>query len=122
MNEIYDENEEFFDDDFEVEDKKTFMDGVKSFGKKAFDGLKKFGKACVEHPDETLTGAGILALTVLAVASGKKVDKTVYSADIGETVQVKKKLSNDDKVAIDHLMKEEGLTKIQAMDTLGLIK
>lgn len=122
MNEIYDENEEFFDDDFEVEDKKTFMDGVRSLGKKAFNGLKKVGKDITEHPNEALAGAGLAVLTVLTIASGKKVDKTVYSEDIGETVQVKKKLTNDNKIAIDHLMKEEDLTKIQAMEKLGLLK
>ena len=119
MNEHY---EEFFDDDFEVEEKKTFMDGVKSFGKKALGGLKQFGKTVAEHPDEALAGAGVIALTVLTIASGKKAEKTAYSEDIGETVQLKKKLTNDNKVAIDHLMKEEGLTKIQAMDKLGLVK
>lgn len=122
MNEIYDENEEFFDDDFEVEDKKTFMDGVRSLGKKAFNGLKKVGEDIVEHPNEALAGAGLAVLTVLTIASGKKVDKTVYSEDIGETVQVKRKMTNDDKIAIDHLMKEEDLTKIQAMVKLGLVK
>lgn len=122
MNENYEENNEYFDDEFEVEDKKTFMDGVRSFGKKAFNGLKKVGKGIAEHPDEALAGAGVVALTVLTIASGKKVDKTVYSEDIGETVQVKKKLTNDNKIAIDHLMKEEDLTKIQAMEKLGLLK
>ena len=123
MNENYEENIDYFDDDdFEVEDKKTFMDGVKSFGKKTLGGLKQFGKTIVEHPDEALAGAGVVALTVLTIASGKKAEKTVYSADIGETVQLKKKLTNDNKVAIDHLMKEEDLTKIQAMEKLGLIK
>ena len=122
MNENYDEDIEYFDDDFEVEDKKTFMDGVRSFGKSAWNELKKVGKGIVEHPEEALAGAGVAVLTVLTIASGNKASKTVYSDDIGETVQLKKKLTNDNKVAIDHLMKEEGLTKIQAMEKLGLLK
>ena len=37
-------------------------------------------------------------------------------------VSAENEVTNDNKIAIDHLMKEEDLTKIQAMEKLGLLK
>lgn len=112
-----------------VETKKGIVERVKSFGKKAVDSCKDKIEYAKENPVEaaeicmyTIGGLGMAALTIAGLQADSKSKRSVYSKDIGENVELKKKLSNDDKVALDHIMAEEGLTKIQALQKLGKIK
>jgi len=120
------EREEYFDDfddfDEELEEHKTWKDRLKGIGSGFVGGVKKIGKSIGENPEGALAAGGMIALTVLSVVSGSKASKQMYSDEIGETVTLKKKLTNDDKIAIDHLMSAEGMSKIEAAKTLGLTK
>ena len=122
--------EEFFDDmeDFEMEEKKSVMDKVKGFGRKVSDKAKSVIDDVKENPGqaaekafEVATTAVTVGLIVAGISDAKKRSRTVYSGDIGETVLLKKKLTNKDKIEIDYRMKN-GETKIEAMDNLDLIK
>lgn len=122
MNENFDE--EFFDDfeEEEMKEKKTWFDHLKGIGSGVVGGAKRLGKAIVDNPEGALAAAGTAALVLLTVSTGSKASKLAYCDEIGESVELKKKLTNDNKAAIDHLMKSEGMTKLQAMETLGLTK
>lgn len=106
-----------------MEEKKT---NVKDWFKEKFEQGKELGGKLVEkakeHSDVVVVAAEIAAIVGLAAVSSNKASKTMYSEELGETVQLNKKLSNQDKVLMDHLMTEEGLTKIQAADKIGRIK
>lgn len=123
-----DEIEEF---DFE-EEKETKKKGVKD----VVSDLWRKGKSKVEdtidyikeNPEEAaskavgglaVAGAGLLVL--LGVHESNKLDRTVYSDEIGECVELKKKLKNQDKKELDYRMKT-GQTKIEALDDMGMIK
>lgn len=118
--------EEFLDDfddfDEELEEHKTWKDRFKGIGSGFVGGVKRIGKSIGENPEGALAAGGMIALMVLSAVTGSKASKQMYSDEIGETVTLKKKLTNDDKIAIDHLMSAEGMSKIEAAKTLGLTK
>lgn len=105
-----------------MEEKKT----MKEWFQEKFEQGKELGGKLVskakEHSDVVVLVAEVAAVVGLAAASSNKAAKTMYSEDLGETVTLNKKLSNQDKVLMDHLMAEEGLTKIQAAEKIGRIK
>lgn len=82
-----------------------------------------------EHKDEivpvaitAIEGLAVLAGIGYSVHKANEASRTVYSEEIGETVVLNKKLSNRDKLEIDHLMAHDGMTKIEACDKIGRIK
>lgn len=105
-----------------MEEKKT----MKEWFKEKFEQGKELGgklyEKAKEHSDVVVLAAEVAAAVTVVAASSSKASKTMYSDDLGETVQLNKKLSNQDKVLMDHLMAEEGLTKIQAAEKIGRIK
>lgn len=106
-----------------MEEKKTT---VKEWFKDKFEKGKEFGGKLIdkvkEHEEVAVVAAEVVAILGLTAIASNNASKTMYSEELGETVQLKKKLSNEDKVLMDHLMAEEGLTKIQAADKIGRIK
>lgn len=106
-----------------MEEKKTT---VKEWFKDKFEKGKELGGKLVdrakEHKDAVVLVAEVAAVLGLAAATSSKANKTMYSEELGESVQLKKKLTNQDKVLMDHLMAEEGLTKIQAAEKIGKLK
>lgn len=109
-------------------EKMSVIDKVKGFGKKAIDKAKDGIEYAKKNPDivaeKALAGATVLG-TGLLIAAGVKADKklqrTVYSEDIGECVELKRKLNNKDKIEVDYRTKT-GQTKIEALNDMGLIK
>ena len=94
---------------------------VGSFGKKIIDYAK-------ENPVDTLVKVGmVLTATVTIVTAISNLDKkskegkTVFSEDINESVLLKKKLNNSDKIELDYRVKT-GQTKIEALNEMGFIK
>lgn len=115
--------------DIKVEEKKSFMDNVKGFGKKVVD----FGKDKVnefkEDPEEAIekmvalgAGALLIGLTVAGCKESKKMQNSVYSEELDAFVELKSKPTNQDLVAVDYLMKHDNMTKVEAYNHLGKIK
>ena len=106
----------------EMKEKKSMKDW---FQEKFEQGKELGGKLITkakEHSDVAVVVAEIAAVVGLAAISSSKAGKTMYSEELGETVKLNKKLSNQDKILMDHLMAEEGLSKIQAAEKIGRIK
>ena len=119
-------NNETIEEQTEV--KKSVLDNLKGFGKKAVDTVKDGIKYAKENPDVVADKAfkigagGVAILTIAAgIKADKKLQRTVYSEDIGECVELKRKLNNDDKKEVDYRVKT-GQTKIEALGEMGLIK
>lgn len=111
-----------------VETKKTVLDKIKGLGSAATEKFKDVANYVKEHPDEAaekaakgLAAGAVGLLTLVTISSVKEAERTTYSEDIGETVRLKKKLTNKDKVELDYRMKT-GQTKIEALDDMSLIK
>lgn len=111
-----------------TEKKETLVEKAKGIGKKVSDKAKQTGKWIKENPSEALQagyyavgGLFIATITALAVGSANEQAKTVYSKDIGESVKLKKKLNNQDKVELDYRMKN-GETKIEALRNMNKVK
>lgn len=109
-------------------EKTSVIDKVKGFGKKAIDKAKDGIEYAKKNPDivaeKALAGATVLGTGLLIVAgvkADKKLQRTVYSEDIGECVELKRKLNNKDKIEVDYRTKT-GQTKIEALNDMGLIK
>lgn len=108
--------------------KESVMDKIKSFGSKGLDKVKKGIEYAKNNPDElvektvgVVSTAVIIGCTVAGINDCKKIGRTVYSEDIGETVELKKKLTNDEKIELDYRMKT-GQTKIEALRSMDKIK
>ena len=123
-------NEEVIDDfeDFEEPEKKSIIDKAKDFGSAAINKVKETGEWIKEHPSEaadtaagiaTVAGVGLLA--ILGIQGTKKAERMDYSDEIGESVELKRKLKNKDKVELDYRVKT-GQTKIEALNDMDLIK
>jgi hypothetical protein len=106
-----------------MEEKKTT---AKEWLKEKFEQGKELGGKLIEkakeNSDVVVVAAEIAAVVGLAAVSSNKASKTMYSEELGESVKLNKKLSNQDKIIMDHLMAEEGLSKIQAAEKIGRIK
>lgn len=122
-------DEEFVDDfeDFE-EPKKSIIDKAKDFGSGAINKVKETGEWIKEHPSEAVdaaagiaTVAGVGLLAILGIQGTKKAERMDYSDEIGESVELKRKLKNKDKVELDYRVKT-GQTKIEALNDMNLIK
>ena len=94
---------------------------VGSVGKRIIDYAK-------ENPVDTLVKVGTVltaAVTIMTAVSNidkkSKEKKTIFSDDIGESLLLKKKLSNSDKVELDYRVKT-GQTKVEALNEMGFIK
>lgn len=94
---------------------------VGSIGKRIIDYAK-------ENPVDTLVKVGTVltaAVTIMTAVSNidkkSKESKTVFSDDIKESLLLKRKLSNSDKVELDYRVKT-GQTKIEALNEMGFIK
>ena len=127
MEEIRNEVEETVE--VKVEDKKSLIEGIKGIGKKGLDFVKDKAAYCKEHPDEAfnaaVTTAGVVGAVLLTAAGVKekhKIERSVYSEEIGESVELKKKLNNNDLVELDHRMKYDNQTKIEALRSMGKVK
>lgn len=115
-------------DSEELEVKKSVFQKGKDFGAKLVEKAKDGIEYVKEHPGETLEkasgvamAAGTVALVALGISKANKIDRTVYSEDIQECVELKKKLNNKDKTELDYRMKT-GQTKIEALNDMNLIK
>lgn len=111
-----------------VEKKETVIDKAKNLGKQAIDKVKDGVEYVKNNPDKVAengakiaTGLGAFALIALGISTDKKLSRTVYSEEIGECVELKKKLTNKDKEELDYRMKT-GQTKIQALQDMNMIK
>lgn len=111
-----------------VEKKETVIDKAKNLGKQAIDKVKDGVEYVKNNPDKVAengakiaTGLGAFALIALGISTDKKLSRTVYSKDIDECVELKKKLTNEDKEQLDYRMRT-GQTKIQALQDMNLIK
>lgn len=122
--------DDIFDDfdDFEDDKKKSVIDKIKDFGSGAVNKAKETGRWMKDHPDEAIervtgiaTVAGLGILTIAGIKSAKKLDRMDYSDEIGESVELKRKLKNKDKVELDYRVKT-GQTKIEALSDMDLIK
>lgn len=128
-NRTNEENKEFDFDEFEEEleneePKQTWIDKIKAAGGKAVSKVKDTGKWVINHPDEAVAIGGAVLGAVLVgktVSSINKVERTVYDDHTGECVELKKKLTNADKVELDQRM-SDGETKIEALDRMHKIK
>lgn len=122
-------DEEFFDD-FEVEEpkKQSIFEKGLGFGKSLIGKAKNVVTEIRENPEEAIEKAGAIG-TVLAIGGvivysvkqANKIDRTVYSEETGECVELKKKLTNQDKIELDYRM-STGQTKIKALDDMNLVK
>ena len=113
---------------YEVEAKESVMDKIKGFGKKGLNKAKEGFEWAKNNPENVVdiaigavSTAVIVGATVVGISDAKEARRSVYSKDIGESVVLKKKLSNKDKIELDYRMKN-GETKIEALDNLDLIK
>lgn len=122
--------DDIFDDfdDFEDDKKKSVIDKIKDFGSGAVNKVKETGRWMKDHPDEAIervtgvaTVAGLGILTIAGIKGAKKLDRMDYSDEIGESVELKRKLKNKDKVELDYRVKT-GQTKIEALSDMDLIK
>ena len=122
-------NDEFVDDfeDFE-EPKKSIIDKAKDFGSSAINKVKETGEWIKEHPSEAAEAAGGIAtvagvglLAILGIQGAKKAERMDFSDEIGESIELKRKLKNKDKVELDYRVKT-GQTKIEALNDMNLIK
>ncbi len=122
-------NDEFVDDfeDFE-EPKKSIIDKAKDFGSSVINKVKETGKWIKENPSEAAEAAGGIAtvagvglLAILGIQGTKKAERMDYSDEIGESIELKRKLKNKDKVELDYRVKT-GQTKIEALNDMNLIK
>ena len=111
-----------------VEKKETVIDKAKNLGKQAIDKVKDGVEYVKNNPYKVAengakiaTGLGAFALIALGISTDKKLSRTVYSEEIGECVELKKKLTNKDKEELDYRMKT-GQTKIQALQDMNMIK
>lgn len=111
-----------------MEKKKTVFDKAKELGNKGMDKLKATGKWIKENPGKAaeagmyiVGGVCITALTAAGFKNANDAKKDVYSKDIGESVRLKKELSNSDKVELDFRM-SNGQSKIQALNEMDLLK
>lgn len=126
-NEIKDEK--FFDDFDDIgEPKQSILEKTKNFSKSLIGRAGNVVKQIRENPEEAIENAGkigtVLAIGGSIVYSLKKADKinrTVYSDEIGECVELNRKLNNEDMVEIDYRM-STGQTKIKALDDMNLVK
>ena len=112
----------------ETVQKKSLIEKSKDAGSKVFNWGKDKIKYVKENPVEVIgkvttvatVAAGVL-FTAKTVRDIDRLDKTVYSDEIGEGVVLKKKLNNDNKVELDYRMKT-GQTKIEALKDMGMIR
>lgn len=126
VDEVVDDFEDF---DFEEEnEKKSVFEKGKDLGKSLFGKVKDGIEYVKENPEEAAEKAfgvaaigGTVVLVLLGLSSARKLDRTVYSEDIGECVELKKKLTNKDKTELDYRMKT-GQTKIEALNDMNLVK
>lgn len=123
------EIKEFDFDEFEEEleneePKQTWIDKIKSAGGKAVSKVKSTGKWVIDHPDEAVAiGSAVLGAVLVGktVSNINRVERTVYDKTTGESVELKKKLTNADVVELDQRM-SDGETKIEALDRMHKIK
>lgn len=108
--------------------KESVFDKAKALGKKGLDKVKDGFNYVMENPEECadkaiagITTAFVLGCAVVGIADAKKARRSVYSRNIGESIELKHKLTNQEKVEIDQRMKN-GQTKIEAVREMGLIK
>lgn len=127
VNVIDTEAEEVFEE-MEEPKKKSVIGVIKDIGGKAVSKVKNVAQDIKDDPQAALEKAGpvlgigvVAALALKTVHDINKIERTVYSEEIGETVELKRKLTNEDKVDIDYRM-SNGQTKIQAMRDKDLIK
>lgn len=124
--------EEFdFDEDEEpeTEETKTSVFGkIKNFVGSIPEKASKVSRWIGNNPDEAaaigtgvLSAIGLGALGIAAHSGKKKQERTVYSDEIKDTIELKKKLKNKDKVELDYRVKT-GQSKIEALDDMGFIK
>lgn len=127
VNVIDTEAEEVFEE-MEEPKKKSVIGTIKGIGGKVVSKVKDVAQDIKDDPQAALEKAGpvlgvgvVAALALKTVHDINKIERTVYSEEIGETVELKRKLTNEDKVDIDYRM-SNGQTKIQAMRDKDLIK
>lgn len=117
-----------FVEEEKVEKKPTVLDKAKGLVKQGLDKAKDGVEYAKNNPDKVVEkglGAAAVIGTGLLVIAGIKADnklqRTVYSDDIDECVELKKKLTNKDKTELDYRVKN-GQTKIEALQSMGLVK
>ena len=111
-----------------METKKSWKENLKGFGSKVKDFAKDKIEYAKENPEEVVQGVvagatavGTALLVVAGIKDAKKISRTVYSEDIGECVELNKKLDNDAKKELDYRM-STGQTKIKALTDMGYMK
>lgn len=112
----------------EVEEKESLFEKGKKVGSKVCTYGKKTLDYVKENPVDSVIKVGAVLTAVVSIITAVKAinktgteGKTVYSEATGESVVLKKKLNNDNKVELDYRMKT-GQTKIEALNEMGLIK
>lgn len=110
----------------EVQEKKaSFGDKVKDFGGKVWSKTKSVAKSVKDDPEKLLTGlavAGTGLLVLVGIKQQKEIERTVYDDEIGECVQLRRKLKNSDKIELARRMDEEDVSKTTALNEMNLIK
>lgn len=114
-----------FEEELEMKEKsKNILDTIKSGLGTVASKVKDAGTWVVNHPEEAgaaaaaVFGVGLLAKTASDIG---KLNRTVYDEHTGESVELKKKLSNKDKIELDERM-SEGESKIKALNRMNKIK